>query len=112
MELVWQDDPHIHLDPQSEITHILPRKTHKAHARPHTLFLLNKASVQLETAVMPDKTMLHIIEFTDKRFSFFFLFSQGRRLLFSVTVIDYSAVQQLEPVAAPEEAEKAQQIQH
>lgn len=59
---------------------------------------------------MPDNMMLHIVEFTDKRF--FFLFSQGRRLLFSVTVIDYSAVQQLEPVAAPEGAEKAQQIQH
>lgn len=76
MELVWQDDPHIQLDPQSEITHILPRKTHKAHARPHTLFLLNKASVQLETAVMPDNTMLHIIEFTDKRLFFFSFFTR------------------------------------
>lgn len=76
MELVWQDDPHIQLDPQSEIIHILPRKTHKAHARPHTLFLLNKASVQLETAVMPDNTMLHIIEFTDKRFVFFSFFTR------------------------------------
>lgn len=59
---------------------------------------------------MSDNTRLHIIEFTDKRL--FFRFSHGRRLLFSVTVIDYSAVQQLEPVAGPGEAEKAQQTEH
>lgn len=57
MELVWQDNPHIQLDPNSDKTHIHPRKTYKA----HTLFLFSKASVQPETAVMLDNMMLHLI---------------------------------------------------
>lgn len=56
---------------------------------------------------MSDNTKLHLIKFTDKLLLFSFS-SHGQRLLFSVTVIDYSAVQQLERVVGPGAAEKAQ----
>lgn len=70
MELVWQDDPHVHLDPQRDIPYTSTHEKHLRHTHtcPHRLLLLNKASVQLKTAVMAGNTMVHIIKFTDKLF--------------------------------------------
>lgn len=62
MELVWRDEPHVHLGPQRDIPHTSANEKHLRHTHPpHTHtddYYLTKQACSMRTAVMSGNTKL------------------------------------------------------